>query len=184
MNASSDVAVWTSSISQTLGSAVESLKTHLRVQVPRTGRMTREVSRSLRLQPRGAIAHDVLGLAALSLRLRVEWRARDVHPWDRDLSEHRQAQRFAQQCLRDVDTAIARLFERFPEMHVLELVVRAPRSGAVIISGVVHRDDLRAASHLALEMKLRTIGMKYQLFDDRFESTPSTDTVHQAVAGL
>jgi hypothetical protein len=184
MNASSDVALLTSSLSQTLGSAVESLKIRLRVQVPRTGRMTREVRRSLRLQPRGAVPHDVLRLVELSLRLRVEWRARDIHPWDHDLSEHRQAQRFAQQCLHDVDTAIARLFERIPEMHVLELVVRAPRSDAVIMSGMVHHDDLRAASHLALEMKLRTIGVKYQLFDNRFESVESPDIVHRAVAGL
>jgi hypothetical protein len=43
MNASSDVALLTSSLSQTLGSAVESLKIRLRVQVPQTGKMTREV---------------------------------------------------------------------------------------------------------------------------------------------
>jgi hypothetical protein len=184
MNRSSDVALLTSSLSQTLGSAVESLKIRLRVQVPQTGKMTGEVMRSLRLQPRGAVPHDVLRLAGLSLRLRVEWRARDVHPWDHDLSEHRQAQRFAQRCLHDVDAAIARLFERIPEMHVLELVVRAPGSGAAIMSGMVHRDDLHAASHLALEMRLRTIGVKYQLFDHRFESVQSPDIAHQAVAGL
>jgi hypothetical protein len=82
---------------------------------------------------------------------RVEWRARDLHPWDYDLSTQRQAQLFARQCLKDVDAAITRLFERVPEMHVLEIVVRAPRSEAVLMSGVVHRDDLREASHLALQ---------------------------------
>jgi hypothetical protein len=184
MSASSDVTVLTESLSQTLGSAVEFLKARLGVEAPRTGKMTREITRSLRLQPRGGVAHDVLRLAALSLRLRVEWRARDVHPWDHDLSEHRQAQLFARQCLKDVDTAIARVFDRVPEMQVLEVVVRAPRSGAIIMSGVVHRDDLRGASHLTLEMKLRTIGIKYQLFDRRFESVPSPADVHQAVAGL
>ncbi len=76
--------------------------------------MTREIARALSLQPRGGVAHDVLHLDALSLRLRVEWQARDVHPWDRDLSEHRQAQLFARQCLKDVDTAIARVFDRVP----------------------------------------------------------------------
>ena len=95
MNASSDVTVLTESLSQTLGSAVEFVKTRLGVAAPRTGKMTREIARSLSLQPRGGVAHDVLHLDALSLRLRVEWRARDVHPWDRDLSEHRQAQLFA-----------------------------------------------------------------------------------------
>jgi hypothetical protein len=184
MSASSDVTVLTESLSQTLGSAVEFLKARLGVEAPRTGKMTREITRSLRLQPRGGVAHDVLRLAALSLRLRVEWRARDVHPWDHDLSEHRQAQLFARQCLKDVDTAIARVFDRVPEMQVLEVVVRAPRSGAIIMSGVVHRDDLRGASRLTLDMKLRTIGMKYQLFDRRFESVPSPADVHQAVAGL
>jgi hypothetical protein len=183
MNASSDVAALTSPLSQTLGSVVGFLKARLAVQALRTGAMTREVTRSLRLSPRGAVAHDVLDMTALSLLLRVEWRARDVHPWDRDLSERQQAQLFAQQCLEDVEAAMTRLFERVPEMHALELVVRDPRSNAVIMSGVVHRDDLLGASHLALEMKLRTVGMKYQLFDRRFESVPSPDGVREAVAG-
>jgi hypothetical protein len=184
MNASSDVAVLTSSISHTLGSVVVFLKTRLDVLAPRTGTMTRAVTRSLRLKPRGAVARDVLHLAALSLRLRVEWRARDVHPWDHDLPETQQAQLFAGQCLEDVEAAMTRLFERIPEMYVLEIVVRHPRSNAVIMSGVVHRDDLLGASHLALEMKLRTVGMKYRLFDRRFESIPSPEADHQAVAGF
>jgi hypothetical protein len=180
---STSTAVLTSSLSHTVESMIVSLKTQVGAEAPRTGKMTHVVTRALRLQPRGAIAHDVLHLRALSLRLRVEWRARDVHPWDHDLSEQRQAQLFARQCLEDVDTAITRLFERVPEMHVLEVVVRAPRSNSVIMFGVVHREDLRGASHLALEMKLRTIGMKYQLFDCRFESMVS-DGVHKAVSGL
>jgi hypothetical protein len=184
MNASGEVTVLTESLSQTLVSAVAFVKTRLGVAAPRTGKMTREMTRSLSLQPRGGVAHDVLHLDALSLRLRAEWRARDVHPWDRDLSEHRQAQLFARQCLKDVDTAIARVFDRVPEMQVLEVVVRAPHSGTTIMAGVVHRDDLRGASHLTLEMKLRTLGIKYQLFDRRFESVPSPDAVHEAVAGL
>jgi hypothetical protein len=170
MNASSDVAALTSPLSQTLGNVVGFFKARLAVQALRTGAMTREVTRSLRLSPRGAIAHDVLDVAALSLRLRVEWRAREVHPWDHDLPEPQQAQLFARQCLEDVEAAMTRLFEKIPEMYVLELGVRDPRSNAVIMSGVVHRDDLLGASHLALEMKLRTVGMKYQLFDRRFES--------------
>jgi hypothetical protein len=93
MSASSHVAVLTSSLSQGLGNVVVSLKTRGESQAHRPGKMTREVTRSLRLRPRGAIAHDVLHLAALSLRLRVEWRARDVHPWNHDLSTQRQAQR-------------------------------------------------------------------------------------------
>jgi hypothetical protein len=184
MSASSHVAVLTSSLSQALGNVVVSLKTRGESQAHRPGKMTREVTRSLRLRPRGAIAHDVLHLAALSLRLRVEWRAREAHPWNHDLSTRRQAQLFARQCLEDVDAAIMRLFERVPEMQVLEIVVRAPRSEVVLMSGVVHRDDFREASHLALQMKLRTIGIKYQLFDCRFESVPSPDGVHKAVAAL
>jgi hypothetical protein len=184
MNASRDIAVLTSSRSQTLGSRVEFLRARLGVEARHAGRMTREVTWCLRLRPRGGVAHDVLHLAALSLRLRVEWRARDIHPWDHDLSEHRQAQLFARQCLEDVDAAIARMFDRVPEMQVLEVVVRAPRSGAIIMSGVVHRDDLRGTSHLTLEMKLRTIGMKYQLFDCRFESLPSPEGLPRAAGGL
>jgi hypothetical protein len=75
----------------------------------------------------------------------------------------------ARQCLEDVDTAITRLFKRIPEIQVLEIVVRDHRSHAVIMVGVVDRDDLCGASTRALEMRLKTIGMQYRLSDCRFE---------------
>jgi hypothetical protein len=42
------------------------------------------VLKALKLKPRGGIANDVLVLNRVSGQLQLEWRARDVHPWDRD----------------------------------------------------------------------------------------------------
>jgi hypothetical protein len=64
------------------------------------------VVHALALTPRGAVPKDVLAIKSLVVGLRVEWFARDVHPWDRDLPERRKAELFAQQCLEDVDAAI------------------------------------------------------------------------------
>jgi len=81
------------------------------------------VAHGLALKPRGAVRNDVLAIKQLAVGLRVEWFARDTHPWDRDLPERRQAELFAQQCLEDVDAAIPRLFEGLPEIEVLEISV-------------------------------------------------------------
>jgi hypothetical protein len=53
--------------------------------------------------------------------------------WDRDLSEQKQAEVFARQCLEDVDTAMSRLFKSIPEIDILEVVVRDHRSHAVLM---------------------------------------------------
>jgi hypothetical protein len=71
------------------------------------------VRRALALRPRGAIANDVLNLNSLILSghcLKLEWRARDIHPWDRDLPLAEQAELFCEQALQDTDVALIRLF--------------------------------------------------------------------------
>jgi hypothetical protein len=101
--------------------------------------------------------------------LRVEWFARDVHPWDRDLPERRKAELFAQQCLEDVDAAIPRLFEQLPEIEVVEIGVLERASESKIIAGVVHRSDLNAQVGSSLGMRLKTIGINYRCADLRLE---------------
>jgi hypothetical protein len=127
-----------------------------------TSEITRRVIRALAPTPRGAVPNDVLAINSLAVGLHVEWFARDVHPWDRDLSEKRKAELFTQQCLEDVDTAIPRLFEQLPEMDVLEIGVLERVSKSKIIAGVVRRCDLDAQVGSSLGMRLKTIGINYR----------------------
>lgn len=132
-------------------------------------RITHRVGHALALTPRGAIRNDVLAINGLVVALRVEWFARDIHPWDRDLPERRKSELFAQQCLEDVDAAILRLFERLPEIDVLEIAVLERSSKSKIIAGVVHRTDLDAQVGPSLGMRLKTIGINYLCADLRLE---------------
>jgi hypothetical protein len=125
-------------------------------------RITRRVEQALALRPRGAVYNDVLAVQRLAVLLRVEWFARDVHPWDYDLPERRRSELFAQQCLEDVDAAIPRLFDQLPEIDTLEIRVLERESKAQIITGIVHRRDLIAPVSSSLGMRLKTIGVHYQ----------------------
>ena len=141
----------------------------------RTGRshfITRRVHRALALPPRGGVAKDILLLKQLFVHLRVEWFARDVHPWDRDLSKERQAELFTQQCLEDVDAAIPRLFKELPEIDVVEIGVLDRESNAKIITGVVNRENARASADLSLAMRLNAIGVNYRRSNLRLEPIP------------
>ena len=137
-----------------------------------SNRIGRRVASALALKSRGAVWNDVLSIEDLSVRLHVEWLARDVHPWDRDLPERRQAELFAQQCLEDVDAAIPRLFEQLPEIDVLEIGVLERGSKTRIIAGTIHRSDLVARESSSLGMRLRMIGINYQRTNLRFEPIP------------
>jgi hypothetical protein len=138
----------------------------------RSNGIVRRVASALTVKPRGAVWNDVLSIQDLSLGLHVEWLARDVHPWDRDLPERRQAELFAQQCLEDVDAAIPRLFEQLPEIDVLEIGVLERGSKTRIIAGTIHRSDLVAQQGSSLGMRLRMIGINYHRTNLRFEPIP------------
>jgi hypothetical protein len=130
------------------------------------------------------VARDVLRLAGLTIRLRLEWRARDVHLWDRDLPEPLQAQQFVRQSLADADAAIARLFETVPELQVADIAVRAPGSDLVIMAGTVHRDDLRTSTRLSVEMRLKTLGIQYRVIGCRFDPISTPECCRKTVVGL
>ena len=129
----------------------------------------RRVAHALALKPRGAVRDDVLPIKHLAVGLQVEWFAREIHPWDPDLPERRKAELFAQQCLEDVDAAIPRLFERLPEIDVLEIGVLERTSQTRIIRGVVHRSDLAGQMDSSLGMRLKAIGVNYRRTDLRLE---------------
>jgi hypothetical protein len=125
------------------------------------GRLRRMVTRALALTPRGFVPDDVLILNELSARLRLEWRTRDLHPWDRDLPESRRAERFRDQTLSDTDAAIERLFRILPEMDVIAIRVREPRApNRLILAGTVTREDLVATRALSSPgMRLKMMGV-------------------------
>ena len=58
------------------------------------GRLRRIVTRVLAIRPRGFVPNDVLHLSKLSAQLQIEWRSRDVHPWDRSVASDRRARLF------------------------------------------------------------------------------------------
>jgi len=135
-------------------------------------RIARRVAHALALKPRGAVRNDVLAINSLVVALRVEWFARDIHPWDRDLPEDRKAELFAQQCLEDVDAAIPRLFEQLPEIDLLEVEVLERGSKSKVIAGLVRRADLEARVSSSLGMRLKTLGINYRCADLRLEPIP------------
>ena len=98
----------------------------------------------------------------------VGWRARDVHPWDRDLPPGCQAELFLEQTLRDTDAAILNLFQTLPEIEQIAIrVLDARDSTKVILGGVVTREDALATDASAsLRLRLRMLGIQYSRIVD------------------
>ena len=123
--------------------------------------MRRAVTRALALRPRGFVRDDVLKLGKLSAQLRVEWRTRDLHPWDLRLPPDRRANLFRDQSARDTDAAIHRFFATLPELDVIDIRVLAPREPhRIILAGRVSRAEALAARSLSsARMRLRMMGI-------------------------
>jgi hypothetical protein len=140
------------------------------------------VRRALSLRPRGAIPNDVLVLDNLILSahwLKLEWRARDVHPWDRDLPLAEQAELFSRQALQDTDAALIRLFQGLPEIEEIEFQVLKPDGfGDVILTGAVDREKVLASERpLSLRMRLLNLGVTYQMADNHLVLLPANSWV-------
>jgi hypothetical protein len=119
----------------------------------------------LRLRPRGGCIDDRLIVKRVSTQLQVEWSARDVHPWDRDLPASRRDELFLEQCRRDTLVAVQRMFARLSEVDVINIRVVEPQpSERTLFAGTVARDDLSAITmrHPSTRMKLKLIGIQYE----------------------
>jgi len=127
-------------------------------------RYHRKIRRALALHLRGEGRRDGLTLDDVTSRLEIRWRARDIHPWDRHLLRYEREVRFAEQALADTEAAVVRLFERLPEVDVIELSVLEPKSETLIAAGTVHRSDMNAARPhlLSVGMRLREVGITYR----------------------
>jgi hypothetical protein len=132
-------------------------------------RLHRRVIKALALHKRREARSDGLSLNHFQNRLQIEWRAREVHPWDRDLPQARVARLFAEQCLKDADAALERLFATLPEIDVIEFKMLEPNSGASILSGTVTRSESMNVRAPSSGMRLKQLGVTYRLQDWRFE---------------
>ena len=132
-------------------------------------RIQRSARRALALNRRGEVRTDGLRLRTLRNRLEIEWGARDVHPWDRDLSACDRAQLFAEQCLEDVNSVLERLFENLPEIDVIEFKVIALDSSCSILSGVVTRSAVDEADAKSAGMRLKQLGVRFRLVNWQFQ---------------
>jgi len=132
-------------------------------------RLRRRVLRALALNRVGQARTDGLSLSHLSNHLEVQWRAREVHPWDRDLPPTRVAQLFVEQCLDDTSAALQRLFSALPEIDIIEFKVTHPASCAPIVSGSVTRLEIQNAKACSSRMRLKQLGVSYRLHDWQFE---------------
>ena len=142
----------------------------------------RIVRRALALRPRGAIPNDVLRLNGLLLSghsLQLEWHARDIHPWDRDLPDWRQAELFSNQALQDTDEALTRLFRRLPEVEQIKFQVLKPMAfGGVILTGIVDREEaLDCHPPPSLRMRLHMLGVRYKMAEDHLLLLPTNSWV-------
>jgi hypothetical protein len=135
-------------------------------------RYKRNIERALALNRRGEARRDGLNPASARTRLEIEWRARDIHPWDSGRTPPAQrAAVFLQQALHDTEAALYRLFETLPHVDEISLRVFHHTSQHVIISGTVPRPASVARDEkLSIGMRLIYLGLTYQPSDSFVES--------------
>jgi hypothetical protein len=121
------------------------------------------IKKALALHSRGEVRTDGLAVDSVSSHLEIRWRARDIHPWDRHRDGYEKELLFADQALADTEAAVVRLFERLPQVDVIDLSVVEPASNILIAAGTVHRSDLSAPRPRlsSVGMRLREVGIRY-----------------------
>ena len=123
----------------------------------------RKIQRALALNQRGEARTDGLQMTSAKTALRIDWLAREVHPWDRDLSPEKAERLFSQQCLDDANAAITRLFAEIPVLDSIELRVRRDISRPPILAGTVYRNSLTTNDYASTGMRLRAIGLSFRM---------------------
>jgi hypothetical protein len=145
----------------------------------------RTIERALALHLRGRVLRDGLSPARVTTHLDIEWRARDIHPWDRGLlSPPQKAAAFVEQSLADTEAAIHRLFAALPQVDAVTVRVLDRASEHVIISGTVSRPMTSARDErFSVGIRLRYLGLTYYSAGSQFEaleennrSAPVADT--------
>lgn len=138
------------------------------------------VRRAVESRRHGETKGGGLKLAALSTVLRVEWMAREIHPWEQSSRQDHKDRLFTEQCLEDTLAVIERLFKEMPDLSALEIGVRREASEAPVLAGVVKREQLTQAGDHAPGMKLKMIGVQFHIFNWKLE--PLDDLVRSPLA--
>lgn len=117
---------------------------------------------ALALHTRNEVRRDGLTLIKTSNQLAIEWRARDIHPWDRDrgCSPEQNEQLFSEQCFSDTEAAIRRLFSELPTIDEIHFRVISPDSDAELLAGRVDRPALNhVTAGASARGRLRQMGI-------------------------
>jgi len=123
----------------------------------------RSIARSLALYRRGEVRRDGLELVSFVNTLKICWRAREVHPWDRHLSQEQRMHTFNEQFVSDTEAAVVRLFDAMPQVDTIELCVFDPLSEKPLVEGTVSRSTLQNVLSLNLQsarMRLLQLGLQ------------------------
>ena len=122
----------------------------------------RRMERALALNRRGEARPDGLELATARNRLEIEWRAREIHPWDRNLPAAKKDRLFEEQLLADTEAAIQRLFVAMPYVDVIDLNVVDPNAQTQLLSGTIRRTEWRRGSAFkSIRMRLQALGISF-----------------------
>jgi hypothetical protein len=120
---------------------------------------------------RNEVRSDGLLLEARTFRLAITWRARDVHPWDRNMAADRKMLRRVEQTFSDTLAALERLFIALPEVDVIDLTVLQTRAinPGTLLNGLISRREFETCRVPSPAMKLRLLGVNYNLVDSHLE---------------
>jgi hypothetical protein len=119
---------------------------------------------------RGEARCDGLRLTAARTVLQLEWLARDLHPWDRDLPRVRAHLEFSAQCFDDTEAAITRLFNEIPVLDAIEVCIRREAAQSPLLTGTVEREDFERIERAPAALKLRRVGLKFCMSNEGLES--------------
>jgi hypothetical protein len=107
----------------------------------KVARNRKAIRYALDLHNRGEARRDGLALTQVSHHLEIEWRVRDVHPWDRARDSEERESLFAEQSIADTEAALSRLFNELPEIDVIEFKVTHLDTDQRILAGKVERSS-------------------------------------------
>ena len=145
----------------------------------RAGWLRRSIDKALALN-RTEVRPDGLRCEELSLRLLINWRARDLHPWDFDLVGNRRAVRLVEQTFSDTVAVLERLFAALPEVDLIDFRVLEEdvRKDATLLSGSILRQDFETWHPSSAAMRLKLLGVNYNLVNSRFEPLDNSGSEH------
>jgi hypothetical protein len=117
---------------------------------------------ALALHRRSEVRPDGLEAISVSNHLEIEWRARNIHPWDRG-NPWETGILFVEQSPADTEAAITRLFEALPQVDVIMLRILDSVSSAAIIAGTVYRSAAFDGNRsLSVGMRLKRCGIRFR----------------------